>query len=319
MNNNIKNIEELEKIIEECSGEVVFRKINRGIGIYLIKIGSHLYIGSTANKLGLSERINQHRWLLHKNNHYNVFMQNIYNKCYNIEAYVIHYCDAEECVKFEQHYVDTINPDMNICKIVEKSCLGVKRRKETIDKLSKSLRNIPRTPEWRKNMSLSRLGKKLSEEQKLKISIANTGKKMSEKNILRISKPIKQYDLDGNFIETFASSVEVERKLGFKYQPIVRCSKGKLLSAYGFVWRYLDDPFDKYRIEKFNRKNTKSSQWVSITFEYDNQISQFDNITKASEYTGINRKTIEKLLKSGKSYKGNNKYKGIIFKITHED
>jgi len=52
--------------------------------------------------------------------------------------------------------------------------------------------------------------------------------------------PILQYDLDGNFIKEYSSVREANIKIANKFisSSIGMCLKGKLNTAYGFIWRY---------------------------------------------------------------------------------
>jgi len=56
--------------------------------------------------------------------------------------------------------------------------------------------------------------------------------------IEKISKQVNQYDLAGNFIQTFPSMHEIERQLGYNNSHICNCCNGKLKTAYGFIWKY---------------------------------------------------------------------------------
>lgn len=55
------------------------------------------------------------------------------------------------------------------------------------------------------------------------------------------SKPIIQYDLDGNFIQEYPSMHEAARCLGLKQGGISMCCRGIAKTAYGFVWKYKND------------------------------------------------------------------------------
>ena len=52
------------------------------------------------------------------------------------------------------------------------------------------------------------------------------------------SKVVFQYDLNGNFIKEWPSTMEVERRLGFANTHISACCLGKLKQSYGFIWKY---------------------------------------------------------------------------------
>lgn len=59
------------------------------------------------------------------------------------------------------------------------------------------------------------------------------------------SKPIIQYDLDGNFIQEYPSMHEAARCLGLKQGGISMCCRGIAKTAYGFVWKYKMDELDQ--------------------------------------------------------------------------
>lgn len=63
---------------------------------------------------------------------------------------------------------------------------------------------------------------------------------LSHKNPLNfkpLSKPIKQYDLQDNFIKEFPSTMEVERILGIKHSQISYACKHNGI-AKGYKWKY---------------------------------------------------------------------------------
>lgn len=68
----------------------------------------------------------------------------------------------------------------------------------------------------------------------------------------KFGKPVKQYDLDFNYIRTFSSIIEASESVGSKsYQSISGCCFGKTHHSFGYIWRYEgeseDDPFLYYR------------------------------------------------------------------------
>lgn len=58
------------------------------------------------------------------------------------------------------------------------------------------------------------------------------------KNRKGFSKPILQFNLDSEFIRRWNSTREAERDLGFNQSNITKCCKGKLKTAYGYIWMY---------------------------------------------------------------------------------
>ena len=52
------------------------------------------------------------------------------------------------------------------------------------------------------------------------------------------SKPIIQYDKNGNYIQEWECIRQIERQLGICNQNISKCCKGKYKSCGGYVWKY---------------------------------------------------------------------------------
>lgn len=52
------------------------------------------------------------------------------------------------------------------------------------------------------------------------------------------SRHVKQFTKDGVFIKEYPSIHEAERQNGFFCGHISKCCKGKLKSAYNYIWRY---------------------------------------------------------------------------------
>ena len=104
----------------------------------------------------------------------------------------------------------------------------------------------------KKKLSEYHIGKHLSDETKKKLSESHIGKHHSEKTRKKMSKammgnhnsptkPILQYTKDGEFIKEWTSAKEASKVLGIEHNHISTCCKGKLKSAYGFVWKYAED------------------------------------------------------------------------------
>lgn len=55
------------------------------------------------------------------------------------------------------------------------------------------------------------------------------------------SKPILQCDKNGSIIKKWSCAIEVQRKLGFKHQNIRSCCSGKRKTAYGYIWRDINE------------------------------------------------------------------------------
>lgn len=71
---------------------------------------------------------------------------------------------------------------------------------------------------------------------------ANKGKIRTEefKNNVRLnnSKPILQYDKQGNFIKEWECGYDAARFLGKQNSAISECCYGKRKTAYGYIWKF---------------------------------------------------------------------------------
>ena len=61
---------------------------------------------------------------------------------------------------------------------------------------------------------------------------------LEEETKLKKSKPIVQFDLNGNFIREFNSAVEVEKELGIKRPNLCHACRGRVKTLGGFKWKY---------------------------------------------------------------------------------
>lgn len=76
---------------------------------------------------------------------------------------------------------------------------------------------------------------------KYNMSYSNVFGQAKNKN----SKPVRQYDYDGNLIKEYASSNEAARAIGIEGYCIAYCCQGRIGSVKGFLWKYADDDYIK--------------------------------------------------------------------------
>lgn len=158
-------------------------------GIYQIKskINGKIYIGSAAV---LNERKIQHFRDLMKEKHSNIFLQRHTNK-YGLDDLIfgiLEFCPKEKLIEREQYWMDTLNPEFNICKVAGSS-LGRFHTKETKQRIKTKLtgRSLPeetkqRILDYYATHTSPNKGKKFSEKTKEKISIARKGRFTGEDN-----------------------------------------------------------------------------------------------------------------------------------------
>ena len=137
-------------------------------GIYKIenKINGKFYIGSAVH---FSNRKSDHFRRLKLNTHKNIHLQNSYNK-YGKDNFVmilIERCEKEDLPVREQYYIDSLNPDYNICTKVE-GRWGLTHTEEVKSKISNSVKKYHKekghSKETKRKISESLKGRKQSLE-----------------------------------------------------------------------------------------------------------------------------------------------------------
>lgn len=94
----------------------------------------------------------------------------------------------------------------------------------------------------RKRIADALRGKPVSEQTRRRMSQARIGMKRSveaiEKTRKALSKPVIQYDMNGNEVARYSSMSEAGRQTGFVRQNIRKCCLGQRKHAHGFIWKY---------------------------------------------------------------------------------
>ena len=148
------------------------------------------YVGSAVD---LKRRTGEHKYFLKKQIHCNPIMQNLYNKWGSpIFSIIDSIENREELLELEQHYLNTLKPDINICEKAN-STLGRKHTDKTKKLMSEgSIKNGQNAGKnnpmyGRRGKDNPLYGRKRSEETKAKIGAGNLGKIMSPESCARIS------------------------------------------------------------------------------------------------------------------------------------
>lgn len=76
-------------------------------------------------------------------------------------------------------------------------------------------------------------------------------------------KAICQYRKNGELVMKHQCVTVAARQTGYDYRGISKACKGKSMSYKGFVWRYEEEPFDKYQINR-DYKNQKKPKCRTI-------------------------------------------------------
>lgn len=191
-----------------------------------------LYIGSAVDFL---DRQRTHLIALRTHKHKNRKVQSHFDK-YGENDLVFEIVEEvvlkENLLAREQHYLDTLNPTFNICKVANSS-LGVKRTEEYKRKMSLSKKGKPHRPECKAEKSARQkgwqqaLGFKHTEEAKRNISL-NHGRK----------RAVDQFSLTGEFIKHWDYTKQASDATGVNKVSINANCFGKLKKAGGFIWKY---------------------------------------------------------------------------------
>ena len=153
---------------------------------------------------------------------------------------IIEECSEIQLIEREtywKYFYNTIKNGLN-CR---EDGVGGKLSPETCLKISQNSRGISRGKGVPKSVKGTK-GIKRSEEFKNKIRNSRKNKKHSPETKKKISKSkcrsVLQYDLKGNFIQEWSSSLEIEKELRIFKTSITACCRGKLKTSGKFIWKY---------------------------------------------------------------------------------
>lgn len=240
-------------------------------GVYIIKnkINEKIYIGSTINF--------KDRWTKHLSGKGNTHLFNSIKKygLENFEFEILELVDVSNdrnlLYEKEQKWMDFYNIRNNKTFNVRFTAIPNKTETRDID-FKEKMRQI-----------------------RLKLSIG--------------SKPVNQYSLDGKFIERWNSSSEVERVLNFRARNILGACKGEQHTAFGYIWRFENQPLDDIFLNKIQNKRPKMKGVIQKTFD-NIIINTFSSMKEASDLTGFNYSRI------GVACNKKLKYNGFFWEFT---
>ena len=97
-------------------------------------------------------------------------------------------------------------------------------------------------------------------------------------------RKIKQYSLKGNFLREFNSLREAEEYLGKSraFTNISACCDGRKHRAYGYIWRYSDDP-NELEVKALTPYRSPINQYT----KNGDYVNTYPTIAEASRQTGI--------------------------------
>lgn len=205
---------------------------------YIYKITNNLnkkcYIGETLRPIEVRWKQHQQRSKDENNTEY------LYNaiRKYGIENFTIEEietCPDENRFERETYYIlmlDTMAPNGYNLVLSQNG-----QTKDIKDKLLKL---------WSEGLLITEIAKEIKLNIKTtRYYLYNNG--ITKEQILerrdalagrRSRKPVRQYDLEGNFIQDFLSASEAGRVLNLNHASISKACKGSLLTYKNFIWQY---------------------------------------------------------------------------------
>lgn len=126
----------------------------------------------------------------------------------------------------------------------------------------------------------------INDENRIKRSLSN-------------AKPILQFDLDGNFIKRWNSTMEIYRELGIQNSLISKNCKRQTSHCRNFIFRYEGDTV--YEYEKQPKLN-KTKNISIVQLKNNELVGKWKSIAAAAIDLGIERHRLSKLLKLGDIY-----------------
>ena len=208
----------------------------------------------------------------------------------------------------------TTNPSLETRKKQSESRRGRIVSKETRQKLREANLGQKRSDEARQHMSQSAKKRKrfpVSQETKDKIGDSNRGKIRNKELVEKMREnapnkmPVKQYDLQGNFIGEFVSVSEASRNTGVNKSHILECcyQKTNSKSCGGYQWKFSND--ERIISPFISEKAPKPVAQYTLERKF---LKKYNSASEAMRETGIDASSI------GKCCKGKlNSVKGFLW------
>jgi group I intron endonuclease len=234
-------------------------------GIYkLVNPNGKIYVGQTTNfNSRLKSYYNNCEHIKEQRKLYYSF------KKYGVENHkfiILEYCNISDLDKREYYWgnrLDVLGINGLVCrlghgkgklsnetkKLISMALKGKKQSFETIEKRRQKLIGREVSQAERDNKRQGKLdfykNNPLNWKDKISESKQNSSYVFTDHHKSLISnsnkKPILQYDLSGNFIKEFSSSIDAMEETGIKNDNISHCLRNKSKSAGGFIWRYKEN------------------------------------------------------------------------------
>lgn len=126
----------------------------------------------------------------------------------------------------------------------------------------------------------------------LDISSLNNERK-NEATRLRCSRPVLQYDCEGNFIKEWPSATSVSEG-GYSQTMVSNVCRQTQLTAHGFLWKYKDDERPILEWIQLNNNRKSAGKPAKPVYQLDlnkNIIAEYPSAAAAARAMGLNDKS----------------------------
>jgi hypothetical protein len=113
---------------------------------------------------------------------------------------------------------------------------------------------------------------------------------------------INQLTIKGILVKTWEELSSIEKELGWLKTNIVKCCRGKQLTAYGYKWSYSKGPIYKFTTSA-RKKNTNRCVGIKATHKISLEEMEFRTVDECASYFGMHRTSVHRYLNKGKLHK----------------
>ena len=236
-----------------------------------------MYVGKTVQNP--KRRFNKHKSDAKKLKH--IYLYRSINK-YGIENFsfsIIEECDNSILDDREKYWIEKLDTFYNGYNSTLGGDGGLKHSKKDHDKWIKL---------WNEGMTITEIAEITGDEfsiisQTLKEADLdfkkNTQSKITKRIRMAKGVPVKQYDLDGNFLKEYETESDAARAIGCASTMITASCKNHSYTAHGYLWRFSDDNPPKVGIHYGKKRKVR---------QYDmsgNFIAEYPSLAQAARET----------------------------------
>ena len=123
---------------------------------------------------------------------------------------------------------------------------------------------------------------------------------------------VDMYDKQGNLLNTYDNPTDASDENGIAINHICSCCRGEIHTYKGYIWRWHNEPFDKYP----TRRIESDALFKPVDqYDYDgNLLATYESIKNASEITDVDKHGISNVCKGKNVTSG-----GYIWRFKGED